>query len=322
MYSRRSTKRTTPIVTRADTTLNRTCIMSTARGIVSVLAVFLWFLSPVQAASPSDLSTPEAVIRALVQANVDEDLTTMATLMAHGQESIGYSVGGRSYEGWEPFAREMEQEFGAVEKLEIPILDLKVWTRDSVAWFAMELDYIRYVRSPSGLERTVLPLRETGVLERREGKWILISWHESSRGAPMRLAAATSESSGTPETAQDTSADTLDLSGNWLIEEEDKSYTARLDASGNGPYTHQGGSFRAVTLQGRRLAGTWQQTGNDREGGFEVLFSEDGNTARGVWWYTRVGTRNNIPPKLHGGTYVWRRVPANAETNPSQDATR
>ncbi|HKW86786.1 MAG TPA: hypothetical protein VJM82_06930, partial [Nitrospiraceae bacterium] len=53
---------------------------------------------------------------------------------------------------------------------------------------------------------------------------------------------------------------------------------------------------------------TWRQTGNDREGGFEVLLSEDGTDAKGIWWYTRVGDRNNIPPREHGGTYVWKRL--------------
>lgn len=246
-----------------------------------------------------DLSTPEGVLRALVRANAAQDLAAMSALMAHDPDSIGYSIGGRTYVGWEPFAQEMTQEFKDVEKLEIPITDLKVWTRGDVAWFAMELDYIRYVATPSGLDRILLPLRETGVLERRDGRWIVVSWHESKRRSPRAVSA----------TVAGTSRPTaLDLSGDWLIEEEDKSYTASLDGQGNGTYTHQGGTFRTLKFEDRLLLGTWHQPENDREGGFEVLFSENGNEARGVWWYTRVGSRKNIPPRLHGGTYVWTRV--------------
>ena len=58
----------------------------------------------------------------------------------------------------------------------------------------------------------------------------------------------------------------------------------------------------------RRLQGTWKQPGNDREGAFEVILSEDGTEANGIWWCTRVGTRDNIPPRQHGGTYLWKRV--------------
>lgn len=33
---------------------------------------------------------------------------------------------------------------------------------------------------------------------------------------------------------------------------------------------------------------------------------EAGTLANGIWWYGRVGTRNNIPPREHGGSYVWK----------------
>ncbi|MEC4673255.1 MAG: hypothetical protein VST68_03610, partial [Nitrospirota bacterium] len=55
-------------------------------------------------------------------------------------------------------------------------------------------------------------------------------------------------------------------------------------------------------------SGHWAQTGNDREGDFEVLLSEDFASAEGVWWYTRVGDRGNIPPRMHGGTYLFKRL--------------
>lgn len=58
----------------------------------------------------------------------------------------------------------------------------------------------------------------------------------------------------------------------------------------------------------RLLQGIWQQPGNNRQGGFEVLLSQDGMQAKGVWWYTRIGTQKNIPPREHGGTYQWKRL--------------
>lgn len=101
-----------------------------------------------------------------------------------------------------------------------------------------------------------------------------------------------------------------DLSGEWdILEVEDnKRYKATLDKHGNGPYTQHGGRFLTTGFANRLWQGTWQQPGNDREGGFEVLLSEDGREAKGAWWYTRVGTHKNIPPREHGGTYLWKRV--------------
>ena len=70
-------------------------------------------------------------------------------------------------------------------------------------------------------------------------------------------------------------------------------------------------------IHDRRWRGTWTQPGNDREGGFEVVLSEDGSEAKGIWWYTRVGTKDHIPPRQHGGSYVWRR-PVSGPTVPTE----
>lgn len=101
-----------------------------------------------------------------------------------------------------------------------------------------------------------------------------------------------------------------DLSGEWEIleVEDDKRYKATLDKAGNGPYSQQGGRFTTTKYADRLWQGTWQQTGNDREGGFEVLLAEDGTQAKGRWWYSRVGSQKNIPPREHGGTYQWKRL--------------
>lgn len=258
----------------------------------------------------TNVPSPEEVIRTLIQANEEKDLQTLSALMAHDPDTIGYTIGGRKYIGWDTFAQEMQHEFQSVTRLKIPIKELRVWTRGDTAWFAMEIDYIRYVRSGQKEVRTVIPLRETGVLERRNGQWILVAWHESS-GKAAKSPLRADHPAGTAIAAADAPSQglgTFNLSGKWIIEEEDKSYTALLDREGNGAYSHKGGSFKTIRFEDRRLLGTWRQTENDREGGFEVVFSEDGNEAQGIWWYTRVGPSKSIPPREHGGTYVWRRA--------------
>src|SRR3989441_8876250 len=151
-----------------------------------VLLVFFLFGPAVLAA---EVQSPEEVLRALVKANADRDLSTMARLMAHDADIVSYTIGGRKYVGWPQLERDMLEEFQMVARLEMPITALKVWTRGEIAWFAMELDYIRYVGTGSEQRRMLLPLRETGVLERREGKWVLTAWHEAFRAeaAPLAL---------------------------------------------------------------------------------------------------------------------------------------
>lgn len=100
------------------------------------------------------------------------------------------------------------------------------------------------------------------------------------------------------------------LGGLWEIQEEDKSYEATLDDQGNGTYTWKNGRIQTTQFADGKWQGTWHQTGNDREGEFELLLSEDGQQAEGVWWYTRVGENDNIPAQEFGGDYLWIRLPS------------
>jgi hypothetical protein len=258
-------------------------------GSVIFLLVFQAF------AKSEDPSTPEDVLRALVQANAAKDLAGMERFMSRDPDMISYTIGGRKYVGWADFARDMRLEFDSVERLEIPITDLAVWTRGDTAWFAMELDYIRHVAGEK-TAGTVIPLRESA----RTGSTAASSG--SVQGATGPISAA--QLSQRP-----------DLSGEWDIQEEDKSYKATLDRDGNGTYTWQNGKITTTGVADQKWQGTWYQSGNDREGAFEVLLSEDGTQARGVWWYTRVGDRKDIPARQWGGRYLLKRLTPSPDSN-------
>ena len=257
----------------------------------------------------SDDQSAEAAVRALIRANAEKDIGTLSKMMAHDADITSYTIGGRKYVGWPDFERDMQEEFQSAHTIQIPIRELKVWTKGDLAWYAMEIDYIRTVKTGDDSKQALLPLRETGVLERRDGQWVLLSWHESFRNAGGAVTLGDRQPAGSL-TASAAMQAAPDLSGDWEIleVEDDKRYRATLDKAGNGPYTQHGGRFVTTQFANRLWQGTWQQPGNDREGGFEVLLSEDGTEAKGVWWYTRVGNHKNIPPREHGGTYQWKRI--------------
>jgi len=212
----------------------------------------------------AEMTGPEATLRALVQANADKDVSTLARLMAHDADIVSYTIGGRKYVGWPQFEREMLEEFRTVTRLEIPIIALKVWTRGEVAWFAMELDYIRYIGTDPERRQMVLPLRETGVLERRHGEWVLTAWHESFRAeaAPLALSVPVPCASGQQTGPAGPAVRMPDLSGEWEVQEEDKSYKAALDRHGNGLYSWQSGRIVTTVIAGQKWQGTWQQAGS------------------------------------------------------------
>lgn len=254
----------------------------------------------------------ETTVRALVRANAEKDLPTMSRLMAHDADITSYTIGGRKYVGWSDLERDIKEEFAKVAALDLPISELKVWSKGDVGWYTMELDYVRILGQGPDQQRAILPLRETGVLERRNGQWVLLSWHESLRNASGAMPVDDRLNDAAPHIVASSTGQSVvpDLSGEWEIleVEDDKRYRATLDNDGNGLYTQHGGRFLTTKYADRHWEGTWQQPGNDREGGFELLLSEDGTQANGVWWYSRVGTQKNIPPREHGGTYLWKRL--------------
>src|SRR5712691_1954719 len=77
----------------------------------------------------AEMTGPEATLRALVQANADQDVSTLARLMAYDADIVCYTIGHLQYVGSPQFEREMRQELSTVTRLEIPIIALKVWTR-------------------------------------------------------------------------------------------------------------------------------------------------------------------------------------------------
>ena len=256
------------------------------------------------AKAPGVLDDPETVIRMIVTANAEMDLKTLETHMAADENTVGYTIGGRKYIGWKDSKQAFEEEFSMLSGPTIVILNLKVWQQGEVAWFPMEIDYNREVQTADGLVKKTWPLRDTGVLNRRDGTWMLVNWHESMR-EPVKPLAVEREVQPTESGANPVE---INLTGEWEIQEEDRAYQATLDAKGNGPYTWQEGRIQTEKVVNRFWSGTWHQKGNDREGGFEVLLSEDGMTAEGVWWYLRVGTQKNIPPREWGGSYKIKRL--------------
>jgi hypothetical protein len=99
----------------------------------------------------------------------------------------------------------------------------------------------------------------------------------------------------------------LDLSGVWDVAEEERTYQATVDMTGNGTYNWQNGVIYGSKIEGVRWSAAWKQSGNDREGGFTVELSADGASAKGRWWYSRVGAQV-IPDPDFGGDFTWRKL--------------
>lgn len=103
----------------------------------------------------------------------------------------------------------------------------------------------------------------------------------------------------------------FDVGGVWEVVEEERTYQATVDGTGNGTYTWQNGVIFNSKIEGTRWSASWKQSGNDRDGGFTVELSADGTSATGRWWYSRVGTQV-IPDPDFGGGFTWRKLSPSA----------
>ena len=85
--------------------------------------------------------------------------------------------------------------------------------------------------------------------------------------------------------------ETTGLAGEWDVSDGTIEKAVVLDCQGRGRYDWQNGRVSTTSVSGNHWKGTWYQSKNDREGGFEVVLSEDRAKAEGRWWYTRIGDK-------------------------------
>src|SRR6476469_9679726 len=91
------------------------------------------------------------------------------------------------------------------------------------------------------------------------------------------------------------------LAGTWEYEERGNTMLITLNEYGNGTYDWKDGRFMTATYSNGVWRGSWSQRENDRDGEFEVIFSQDRPMGEGRWWYTRIG--GDTTPTQPGGVF-------------------
>lgn len=99
------------------------------------------------------------------------------------------------------------------------------------------------------------------------------------------------------------------LTGEWDLSDGDLEFTVILDCRGTGRYEWQDGQIVTMVVRGHYWSGVWSQPGNDREGGFALVLSDDHTKAEGRWWYTRIGDQL-MAPSEGGGAFNLARPPS------------
>lgn len=66
-----------------------------------------------------------------------------------------------------------------------------------------------------------------------------------------------------------------ELAGSWEYQDVNGTFPLVLNEQGHGPYDWKEGRFETIALKNGVWTGKWYQAENDREGEFELTFSED-----------------------------------------------
>lgn len=108
-----------------------------------------------------------------------KDMATFSEIMAHDADMVVYgSDAPEHWTGWEPLKEAVSQMMPALENVKISVksLTIKVHPTGQVAWFSeiWDWDFLmdgKSIHSPGQ--------RLTGVLEKRNGEWVIVQIHNS-----------------------------------------------------------------------------------------------------------------------------------------------
>lgn len=108
-----------------------------------------------------------------------EDMELLSNIMAHDTDMALFgSDAMENFKGWDDFKMSVEQMFPAFSDTKIKVRDqiIKVNSPGKVAWFSELWDWdLMYDGQPVKIYNQ----RLTGVLEKRDGKWVLVQFHNS-----------------------------------------------------------------------------------------------------------------------------------------------
>lgn len=103
----------------------------------------------------------------------------LSKIMAHDEDMVNYgSDATEIFKGWEDFKSAVEQMLPAIENNKINVKDqiIKIHPSGEVAWFSEIWDWDLIF---GGQSAQIPNQRLTGVLEKRNGSWVIVQFHNS-----------------------------------------------------------------------------------------------------------------------------------------------
>lgn len=121
----------------------------------------------------------KSVVDQFAQVWEKEDMALLSSIIAHDADMVNYGTdAAEHFVGWEALKEAVEKMFPALENTKITVKEQVVTVHPSgnVAWFAEVWDWDLVV---GGKPMHSEGQRFTGVLEKRNGQWVFVQFHNS-----------------------------------------------------------------------------------------------------------------------------------------------
>ena len=121
----------------------------------------------------------EAVLNKVVEASKKGNIEMFSEAIAHDKDLVCLGTARtENLKGWEQLKETMVKQFNILENTDITVNERTIKIHDSgkVAWFSENLDFQFTMKEKP---YTYKGVRQTGVLEKRDGKWLIVQLHMS-----------------------------------------------------------------------------------------------------------------------------------------------
>jgi len=148
-----------------------------------VLFVVIIFLSLSACTQKVDLEAEKAQVKTVIdqieQLFETEDMELFSKIYAHDSDMVIFGTdAAERFVGWKPVKEWFQQSFVSFENTKLTVKDqvIKVHKSGEVAWFSEIVDWDLVAQ---GQPVTIQGTRFTGVLEKRNGNWVIVQVHAS-----------------------------------------------------------------------------------------------------------------------------------------------
>ena len=141
------------------------------------------FLATIGCAQKVDTEAEKTLVKSVVdqfeQVWETEDMGLFTKIMAHDADMVVYgSDAPEHWVGWEPLKESVEKMLPSFENIKITVKEqvIKVHPSGNVAWFSEVWDWDMVLEGKAVRSEDQ---RLTGVLEKRNGNWVFVQFHNS-----------------------------------------------------------------------------------------------------------------------------------------------